>query len=51
LEFGVGLTIPHRKKEACYEILHRASELNGFFGMGIIWLGTLVNTVINLPVP
>jgi hypothetical protein len=25
------LTAPHHKKPACYEMLHRASDLNGFF--------------------
>jgi hypothetical protein len=29
---GVGLTTPHRKKQACYETKHEASELDGFFG-------------------
>jgi hypothetical protein len=29
---GVGLTTPHRKKQACYEPEHEASELDGFFG-------------------
>jgi hypothetical protein len=34
LEFwaGGGLTTPHRKNPACYEMLHRASDLDGFFG-------------------
>jgi len=26
---GEGLTTPHHKKTACYEMLHRASELAG----------------------
>jgi hypothetical protein len=29
---GVGLTTPHRKKQACYETEHEASELDGFLG-------------------
>jgi hypothetical protein len=29
---GKGLATPHRKKTACYEMLHRASDLDGFFG-------------------
>jgi hypothetical protein len=29
---GEGPTTPHRKKPACYEMLHRASDLDGFFG-------------------
>jgi hypothetical protein len=29
---GVGLTTPHRKTEACYETINRASGLDGFFG-------------------
>jgi hypothetical protein len=32
---GEGLTTPHRKKKtACYEMLHKASELAGFFENG-----------------
>jgi hypothetical protein len=27
-----GLTTPHRKKETRYEMLQRASELDGYFG-------------------
>jgi hypothetical protein len=30
---GEGLTTPHRKNLACYEMLHRVSELGGFLGM------------------
>jgi hypothetical protein len=29
---GVGLTTPHRKKQACYETKHEASELDGLHG-------------------
>jgi hypothetical protein len=29
---GVGLTTPHRKKQIRYEKLHKASDLDGFFG-------------------
>jgi hypothetical protein len=29
LGVGEGLTIPHRKTPACYEVLHRALELAG----------------------
>jgi hypothetical protein len=29
---GVGLTTPHRKKEACYESKEEASDLDGFLG-------------------
>jgi hypothetical protein len=29
---GVGLITPHRKKEACYETINLASDLDGFFG-------------------
>jgi hypothetical protein len=29
---GRGLTTPSRKKTSCYEVLHRASYLNWFFG-------------------
>jgi hypothetical protein len=29
---GLGLRAPPRKKTICYEILHRASDLDGFFG-------------------
>jgi len=29
---GEGLTTPHCKKPASYEVLHRASYLVGFFG-------------------
>jgi hypothetical protein len=32
LELGERLTTPHRKKEVCYEMLNRASELDGSFG-------------------
>jgi hypothetical protein len=32
LGLGVGLTTPHRKKQACYETEHEASELDGFLG-------------------
>jgi hypothetical protein len=27
------LTTPHCEKSECYETLHRASDLGGFFGM------------------
>jgi len=37
-----GLTNPHHKKSACYEMLHRAMELNK---------QALVNAVMNLQVP
>jgi hypothetical protein len=30
--WGVGLTTPHHKKETRYEMLQRASELDGYFG-------------------
>jgi hypothetical protein len=29
---GVGLTTPHRKKQICYEKLHKASDLDGTGG-------------------
>jgi hypothetical protein len=29
---GMGLTTPHRKKLACYEMSQRASDLERFFG-------------------
>jgi hypothetical protein len=32
--FEEGLTTPHRKRKASYEMLHRASELEGFFVHG-----------------
>jgi hypothetical protein len=32
LGFGVGLTAPHHKKQACYEAINRALDLDGFFG-------------------
>jgi hypothetical protein len=33
LRVGRGLTTPHHKKETRYEMLQRASELGGCFGM------------------
>jgi hypothetical protein len=32
LVVGRGAKTPHRKKETCYEMLQRASELDGYFG-------------------
>jgi hypothetical protein len=29
---GKGLTTPHHEKPACYKMLHKASELDRFFG-------------------
>jgi hypothetical protein len=29
---GVGLTTPHRRKIACYETVHKTSDLDGFLG-------------------
>jgi hypothetical protein len=29
---GEGLTTPHRNIPACYEIIRKALELDGFFG-------------------
>jgi hypothetical protein len=33
-DLGVGLTNPHRKNSACYEMLHRASDLADSFEHG-----------------
>jgi hypothetical protein len=32
LGLGGGLTTLHRKTQACYEMLHTASDVDGFFG-------------------
>jgi len=45
LGVGRGARTSHRKKAACYEMLHKISELDGFLGRA------LVNTVMNLCVP
>jgi hypothetical protein len=49
---GQGLTTPDLKKLICYEMLHRTSDLDGFFGTTsrVQWW-TLVNMIMNFWVP
>jgi hypothetical protein len=46
---GGGLTTAYHKKPACYKVLHRTLDMDGFFeAHDKVWWRALVNMVMNL---